>query len=62
MAGMLARAAAAAASRAARARGGGGGGKSFWSAGLRDSEGRIFSETPPPPGQRRKWESWEATW
>ena len=24
--------------------------------------GRLFNETPPPPGQRRKWEDWEAPW
>ena len=24
--------------------------------------GRLFNETPPPPGQSRKWEDWEAPW
>ena len=61
MSGLLARAALAV-GRTARARAGGGPAKSFWSAGVRDSEGRLFSETPPPPGQKRKWESWEAVW
>ena len=23
---------------------------------------RLFNETPPPPGQSRKWEDWEAPW
>lgn len=39
------------------------GGKSFFSEGTRtDANGILFSETPPPPGHRRKWESWEASW
>ena len=24
--------------------------------------GILFGETPPPPGRKRKWESWEAPW
>ena len=24
--------------------------------------GRLFNETPPPLGQSRKWEDWEAPW
>ena len=24
--------------------------------------GRLFNETPPPKGQSRKWEDWEAPW
>ena len=41
---------------------GGTGGQSFWSEGTKKPEGLIFGETPPPPGQTRKWESWEAPW
>lgn len=58
----LPRATAAAAARLLRTRGGGGGSRPFFSAGTRDSTGRLFNETPPPPGQKRKWESWEAIW
>ena len=35
---------------------------SFWSEGKHEPSGYLFNETPPPPGQRRKWESWEAPW
>lgn len=39
------------------------GGKSWFSEGTRtDQNGILFSETPPPPGHSRKWESWEASW
>ena len=24
--------------------------------------GRLFNETPPPPGQSRKWKDWELPW
>ena len=35
----------------------------FWSEGTKEkSDGLLFGETPPPPGQARKWESWEAPW
>ena len=34
----------------------------FWGPGHNEPTGYIFGETPPPPGQSRKWESWEATW
>uniref|UniRef100_A0A7S3XDV1 Complex I-ESSS n=1 Tax=Picocystis salinarum TaxID=88271 RepID=A0A7S3XDV1_9CHLO len=39
--------------RAAQVRG-------FWSQGKQEVlPGKLFGETPPPPGQSRKWESWE---
>lgn len=47
--------------RNAQRRGGGGGG-SFWSEGTKQPEGYLFNETPPPPGQKRQWESWEMPW
>ena len=60
---LLLRRAALAAARTLRARGGGHESKpSFWSAGVRDSEGRLFNESAPAPGTKRKWESWEAPW
>ncbi|EFJ08627.1 hypothetical protein SELMODRAFT_59756, partial [Selaginella moellendorffii] len=31
----------------------------WWGPGDREPCGRLFNETPPPPGQRRKWEDWE---
>ncbi|KAK9815779.1 hypothetical protein WJX72_009326 [[Myrmecia] bisecta] len=35
----------------------------FWSEGTQEkAPGYIFNETPPPPGQARKWEAWEAPW
>jgi hypothetical protein len=35
-------------------------GGSFWSEGTQAGRnGYPFGETPPPPGQKRKWESWE---
>eukprot|EP00892_Ulva_mutabilis_P011517 jgi/Ulvmu1/8738/UM047_0079.1 len=48
-------------SSTARTRGGGlpwkGG---FWSEGSQKKvDGLLFNETPPPPGQSRRWESWE---
>ena len=36
--------------------------ESWWGPGKKEPEGILFGETPPPPGQRRKWESWEAPW
>lgn len=52
-----------AAARSLRARGGGGGGRPFWSEGTQaGGEARLFNESPPPAGARRKWESWEAIW
>ncbi len=47
--------------RNAQRRGGGGGG-SFWSEGTKQPEGYLFNETPLPPGQKRRWESWEMPW
>lgn len=44
--------------RTLRLRGGGGGG-GWWTPGKQDATGNLFAETPPPPGQSRKWESWE---
>lgn len=35
---------------------------SFWSEGTKEPEGYLFNETPPPPGQKRKWEGWELPW
>lgn len=34
----------------------------FWSQGTNEPGGLLFGETPPPPGQSRKWESWEMPW
>uniref|UniRef100_A0A7S1X1N6 Complex I-ESSS n=1 Tax=Tetraselmis chuii TaxID=63592 RepID=A0A7S1X1N6_9CHLO len=35
----------------------------FFGEGTKDAtHGVLFGETPPPPGQKRKWESWEAPW
>jgi hypothetical protein len=35
-------------------------GGSFWSEGTQTGRnGYLFGETPPPAGQKRKWESWE---
>ncbi|KAL2535091.1 hypothetical protein Adt_08442 [Abeliophyllum distichum] len=46
---------------ALRTRGGVGHGPSRWaSPGHEESpKGYLFSRTPPPPGQSRKWEDWE---
>ena len=35
----------------------------FFSEGTQEKpDGILFGETPPPPGESRKWESWEAPW
>ncbi|KAK9836355.1 hypothetical protein WJX81_008229 [Elliptochloris bilobata] len=34
----------------------------FWSEGKHEPSGYLFGETPPPPGQKRRWESWEGPW
>lgn len=35
-------------------------GGSFWAEGTSTGRnGYLFGETPPPAGQKRKWESWE---
>jgi len=35
----------------------------FFAQGAQEGKnGLLFGETPPPPGQKRKWESWEAPW
>ncbi|CAD7696081.1 unnamed protein product [Ostreobium quekettii] len=48
--------------RSGQTRGGGFPG-GFWADGQQTGRnGVLFGETPPPPGQQRKWESWEATW
>jgi hypothetical protein len=36
--------------------------ESFFSSGKRDPEGYLFNETPPPPGEKRRLESWELPW
>jgi hypothetical protein len=42
-----------------RVRGGHGG--SWFAPGTQEGpNGVLFGETPPPPGQKRKWEDWEA--
>ena len=36
---------------------------SWWAAGTqKEGTGVLFGETPPPPGQSRVWEDWEAPW
>lgn len=41
----------------------GGAAEPFFSEGKQTARnGFLFNETPPPPGQSRKWESWEAPW
>mmetsp|Transcript_6857 Transcript_6857/g.12578 ORF Transcript_6857/g.12578 Transcript_6857/m.12578 type:complete len:149 (+) Transcript_6857:277-723(+) len=46
-----------------RCMGGGGPPGGFWSEGTKAKpDGLLFGETPPPPGMKRKWESWEAPW
>ncbi|CAN0909952.1 hypothetical protein LINGRAHAP2_LOCUS26048 [Linum grandiflorum] len=43
-----------------RTRGGGSGPNPFTTAGHEERpKGYLFSRTPPPPGQSRKWEDWE---
>jgi hypothetical protein len=35
----------------------------FWADGTQTGRnGYLFGETPPPPGEARKWESWELPW
>ena len=34
----------------------------FFGEGHHEPGGYLFGETPPPPGQSRKWESWEGPW
>lgn len=41
---------------------GGGAKESFFAEGKHEPTGYLFNETPTPPGQTRKWESWEAPW
>ncbi len=42
---------------------GGGPPGGFWSEGTQAKPtGLLFGETPPAPGQSRKWESWEGVW
>ena len=36
--------------------------ESWLGPGKKEPEGLLFGETPPPPGQSRKWESWELPW
>ena len=37
--------------------------ESFWSQGKQEKvPGYLFNETPPPPGESRKWEGWELGW
>merc|ERR1719473_1835138 len=49
---------------ASSARRNGGAEKPFWSEGTQEGPqpGYLFGESPPPPGQARKWESWELPW
>mmetsp|Transcript_38761 Transcript_38761/g.96157 ORF Transcript_38761/g.96157 Transcript_38761/m.96157 type:complete len:113 (-) Transcript_38761:186-524(-) len=53
--------------QAASRRGMAGGGPepSYWAEGTQKEghiNGVLFNETPPPPGQSRVWEDWEAPW
>lgn len=50
-----------AARRCGKVRGSGGGGGNFFSEGKNEPGGYLFGEVNPP-GQPRKWESWEAPW
>ncbi|KAL3138765.1 hypothetical protein ABBQ32_005610 [Trebouxia sp. C0010 RCD-2024] len=35
----------------------------FFAQGAQEGKnGLLFGETPPPPGEKRKWESWEGPW
>lgn len=34
----------------------------FFGEGRNNPGGNLFNESPLPPGQKRKWESWEAPW
>lgn len=45
-----------------KARGSGGTKGGFFAEGKNEPGGLLFNETPPPPGQSRKWESWEGPW
>ena len=65
MLGALRRAAASGLTRAprgARAMGGGHPGGYFGEGTQTGRNGYLFGESPVPPGQSRKWESWEAIW
>mmetsp|Transcript_31328 Transcript_31328/g.74453 ORF Transcript_31328/g.74453 Transcript_31328/m.74453 type:complete len:108 (-) Transcript_31328:303-626(-) len=46
--------------RSVPSRGGGPQGGFFGEGTKSGPNGYLFGETPPPPGQSRKWESWEA--
>uniref|UniRef100_A0A061RH07 Uncharacterized protein n=1 Tax=Tetraselmis sp. GSL018 TaxID=582737 RepID=A0A061RH07_9CHLO len=46
--------------RSVPSRGGGPPGGFFGEGTKSGPNGYLFGETPPPPGQSRKWESWEA--
>lgn len=41
---------------------GGGDKGSFLAEGKNEPTGLLFNESPLAPGQKRKWESWEAPW
>lgn len=65
MLGALRRAAASGLTRAprgTRAMGGGHPGGYFGEGTQTGRNGYLFGESPVPPGQTRKWESWEAIW
>ena len=48
--------------RTMRARGGGPKGSFFDDGKQVGRNGYLFGESPPPPGQSRKMESWELPW